>query len=438
MTNDLLTVKNEFLREEYHKIVHKSGLNVYIFPKNLSTTYASITVRFGSLDNTFRFSDEDELLVMPDGIAHFLEHKMFESEDHVDTFDKFAAVGASANAYTSNEVTYYLFTTPTDVEEPLKILLDYVFHPYFTDKNVEKEVGIVGQEIKMYSDSPGSRLYHSMMQLMYQNHGIRTDICGTMETISEITPALLNRCHSAFYRPENMFLIVCGNVEVDRILSVVDAVIPTFPPQTPVVLDYPEEPAAILRKRAEFHMDIARPKLCVGIKDTHLKGTPKEQERRAIAINMLCDLYFGESTPFYERLYSSGLISRDFSAYYESLRDCGHLLCGGATDEPERLLAAIREEFARIVADPTALAADLDRIKRVHYAEFIKDFDDTEEIASALLDAVLEETELFEAGSVILSIELPEIYEIAKELFCEDALVYTVIHPMKGRNTSYA
>ena len=436
--SDLLTVKNDFLREEYHKIVHKSGLNIYIFPKKLSTTYASITVRFGSLDNAFRLADEDEYLVMPDGIAHFLEHKMFESEDHIDTFDKFAAVGASANAYTSNEVTSYLFTTPTDVEEPLKILLNYVFHPYFTDKNVEKEVGIVGQEIKMYSDSPGSRLYHSMMQLMYQNHGIRTDICGTSETIAEITPALLTRCHSAFYRPENMLLIVCGNVTVDRILSVVDAALPSFEPQAPVALEYPDEPPEILRKRAEFHMDIARPKLCVGLKDTHLPKTPKEQERRAIAINMLCDLYFGESTPFYERLYSAGLISRDFSAYYESLRDCGHLLCGGATDEPERLLAAIREEFSRIVADPTVLAADLDRIKRVHYAEFIKDFDDTEEIAAALLDAVLEGTEIFEAGSVILSIELPEIYAIASELLCEDALVYTVIHPMKGKNINNA
>ena len=153
---------------------------------------------------------------------------------------------------------------------------------------------------------------------------------------------------------------------------------------------------------------------------------------------MMCDLYFGESTPFYERLYSAGLISRDFSAYYESLRDCGHLLCGGATDEPDALLSAIREEFARIVADPSALEADFERIKRVHYAEFIKDFDDTEEIAAALLDAVLEGTELFEAGSVILSIKLSEIYAIARDLLSENALAYTVIYPTKGRNTSNA
>ena len=436
--SDLLTVKNEFLHEEYYKVVHKSGLAVYIFPKKLSTTYASISVRFGSLDSTFRFEDEEEALVMPEGIAHFLEHKMFESEDHIDTFDKFAAVGAGANAYTSNEVTSYLFTTPTDVEEPLKILLNYVFHPYFTDKNVEKEVGIVGQEIKMYEDSPENRLYHSTMQLMYQNHGIRTNICGTQETISEITPALLMRCHNAFYHPENMLLIVCGDVDVDKILAVVDSAMPSVEPRRAVLLEYPDEPKEILREKAEFHMDIARPKLCVGIKDISLPQTPKEQERRAIAINMLCDLYFGESTRFYEHLYSAGLISRDFSAYYESLRDCGHLLCGGATDAPEELLAKIREELARIVADPTASEADFERIKRVHYAEFIKDFDDTEEIAGALLDAVLEGTELFEAGSVILSIELSEIYDIARELLREDCLVHTVIYPTKGRSTDNA
>ena len=196
--SEIITVKNDFLAEKYDKVVASSGLTVYVFPKQLTTTYAAISVPFGSLDSTFRFADEEEMLTLPDGIAHFLEHKMFESEDHVDTFDKFAAVGASANAYTSNELTSYLFTTHDDVEPPLRILLDYVFKPYFTTKNVEKEVGIVGQEIKMYEDSSGSRLYHSMMELLYQVHGIRTKIAGSLSSISAITPELLMRCHRAW------------------------------------------------------------------------------------------------------------------------------------------------------------------------------------------------------------------------------------------------
>lgn len=436
--SEILTVKNDFLAEQYDKIHHKSGLTVYVFPKELSTAYASITVPFGSLDNTFRFEDEEELLTLPDGIAHFLEHKMFESEDHIDTFDKFAAVGANANAYTSNELTSYLFSTPTDIEAPLRILLDYVFHPYFTEKNVEKEVGIIGQEIKMYEDSLGSRRYQAMMKLLYRDHGIRTNICGTQESISEITPELLMRCHRAFYRPDRMTLIVCGNVTTERILKIVDEVVPTLPPIGEVVNAYPEEPREVYSRSCELRMDIARPSLCVGSKDVHLDGTPEERERRAIAANMMCDLYFGESSPFYESLYNDGLISRGFSAGYESLRDCGHFLCYGATDEPVRLLARLREEFARIVSDPTASEADFLRIRKVHYAEFVKDFDDTEEIASALLDAVTEGVELFGIGEMIHSITIDEVYQVARELLCEENLAHVTVYPLKGKETANA
>lgn len=436
--SELFTVKNDFLQEQYDKICHESGLTVYVFPKALSTAYASISVPFGSLDNTFSMEGEEGPLTLPDGIAHFLEHKMFESEDHVDTFDKFAAVGASANAYTSNELTCYLFSTPTDIEAPLRILLDYVFHPYFTDKNVEKEVGIVGQEIKMYEDSLGSRQYHALMNLLYRDHGIRTNICGTEASIAEITPALLMRCHRAFYRPERMTLIVCGNVETAKVMEIVDETVPRLAPIGEVTNTYPEEPREIYARSCELRMDIARPSLCVGTKDIVTGGTPEERERRAIAANMMCDLYFGESTAFYESLYNEGLVSRSFSAEYESLRDCGHFLCYGATDEPERLLARLREEFARIVADPTADEADFLRIRKVHYAEFIKDFDDTEEIATALLDAVTEGIELFDIGETIHSITLDEIYAVARELLSEDRLAYVTVYPLKGKEEANA
>ncbi len=427
-----ITVKNAFLSEQYDKIVHRSGLTVYVFPKKLSTTYASLTVRFGSLDNRFRFENEEDFLMLPDGIAHFLEHKMFESEDHIDTFDKFAAVGASANAYTANEATTYLFSTVGNIEEPLKILVDYVFHPYFTEKNVQKEVGIIRQEIKMYADSPMSRLYDSMMELLYVNHGIRTNICGSCESIAEITPELLYCCHRAFYRPDNMVLIVVGDVTSETVMSIVDGVIPPASEVPAVIREYPEEPPALCSPSAEFHMDIARPKLCVGIKDVAIPDTPRERERRAIAVNLLCDLFFGESTPFFDRLYRSGLISRDFSAYYESATGCAHMLLAAATDDPEALLSELKKEFARIRENPQIEPADFFRIHSVHYAEYVKDFDSTEEIASALLDAVIDGTELFETGALIRSVTLPELLALAKEFFREDMLAQVVIRPMKG------
>lgn len=429
---DSMTVKNSFLAEQYDKIIHKSGLTVYVFPKKLSTAYASLTVKFGSLDSKFRFENEDDFLCLPDGIAHFLEHKMFESEDHIDTFDKFAAVGANANAYTTHESTTYLFSTAGDIGAPLKILVDYVFHPYFTDKNVQKEVGIIRQEIKMYADSPMSRLYDSMMELLYVNHGIRTNICGSCESIAEITPELLLRCHRAFYRPDNMILIVVGDVTSEGVLSIVDSVMPQLTKEPAVIREYPEEPPAINSQAAEFRMDISRPKLCVGIKDTAIPATPRERERRAIAMNLLCDLFFGESTPFFDRLYRSGLISRDFSAYYESAYGCAHMLLCAATDDPTALLSELRQEFSAIRENPTIEPADFYRIHSVHYAEYVKDFDSTEEIASALLDTVIDGTELFETGALIRSVTLPEILALAKEFFHEDLMSHVVILPMKG------
>ncbi len=429
---DRTRVEDPFLREAYEVLHHESGLTVYVFPKRLSTTYASLTVHFGSLDSSFRFSDEDEPLTMPDGIAHFLEHKMFESEDHVDTFDKFAALGASANAYTSNEATTYLFSTAEKLDPPLSLLLDYVFHPYFTEKNVEKERGIIGQEIKMYDDAPLSRLYASMMELLYVNHGVRTNICGSVASIAEITPELLLRCHRAFYRPERMTLIVVGNVTVEDVMRTVDKALPKLPEIPPVLLEYPTEPDALYAYAREFTMDISRPKLCIGFKDTAIPEEPEARERRAIAMNLLCDLYFGESTPFYDELYREGLISRDFSAYYESLRGCGHLLLCGSTDEPERLLAVLREKIARIAEGEETAEADFLRIRSVHYAEYVKDFDSTEEIAAALLDAILDGTELFKTGAAIHSIAHDEIGALAREFFSQKPFAHTVISPMKG------
>ena len=285
----------------------------------------------------------------------------------------------------------------------------------------------------MYEDSPSSRLYESMMASLYVNHGIRTNICGSVASIAEITPELLLRCHRAFYRPENMVLIVVGDITTEAVLALLEDNLPSFEPAPTVHRVYPEEPDVLFGKKAEFHMDISRPKVCLGIKDTVLPKTAKLRERRALAANLLCDLYFGESTPFYERLYREGVISRDFSAYYESITGCAHLLFSGATDDPERLITELRNELRRIAADPVAEEADFIRIRNVHYAEFVKDFDSTEDIACALLDAVLDGTELFDTGEELCSLTLSEIRTLAKELLGdEEKMATSVILPMKG------
>ena len=219
MNHSVEWVKNDHLGEQYAKVVHPSGLTVLVCPKKMSTSYALFATKYGSLERTFRKGDEP-FVTVPDGIAHFLEHKLFEEEDGSDVFSKFAALGANANAYTSNELTAYLFSTTKNVIESLRVLLDFVTHPYFTKENVQKEQGIIGQEIGMYDDNPGSRIYYALLEGLYKKHNVRINIAGTVETIAEITPELLYQCYNTFYHPSNMVLSICGNVTVEEVMAV--------------------------------------------------------------------------------------------------------------------------------------------------------------------------------------------------------------------------
>ncbi len=433
MKNEITHVKDDFLREEYDLIHHESGLTIYVFKKMLGTAYVSLSTAFGSLDNCFSLPNEGTSVTLPDGVAHFLEHKMFESEDHVDTFDKFAAVGASANAFTSNEVTSYLFSTSGDILKPLSILLDYVFHPYFTEENVKKEQGIIAQEIGMYDDSPFNRLYYAMMESLYEHHGIRRNICGSVESIGTITPGLLHTCFRAFYHPRNMTLIVCGKISVEEVLSLADKYVPLCAWDLPKRI-YPEEPKRIYRKKFTFTMDVARPIVCLGIKDTDDKADPTERVTRALCMNLLADLLFGSGTDFYDTLYRKGLIGSDFSVSYESTRGCGHLLFSAATDDPKALLAALKEEISLYRRGEKKITpADFERIRRVHFAEFVKDFDSTEEIAVSLLDAVTDGVSLFETGKLLQRITREDVEAVIQAFLNEENMAEVVIIPEKGK-----
>ena len=179
--NNVTTKRNEFLKEEYYTYRHKSGLSVYVFPKKLSTTYALFATRYGSIDSKFKLAGDKDFTTVPDGIAHYLEHKLFENPNGEDTFSRFAKFGASANAYTGNTMTAYLFSCTSNFGESLEVLLDFVKTPYFTPETVEKEQGIIAQEIKMYDDHPFRRLYHMMLEAMYEKHNVLINVAGTVE-----------------------------------------------------------------------------------------------------------------------------------------------------------------------------------------------------------------------------------------------------------------
>ena len=213
-------IKSDILNEKYYKINHPSGLTVYVLPKeNYSSAYAVFGTKYGSIDTRFKRSDSDKWTEVPEGIAHFLEHKLFESED-LDAFERYAKTGASANAYTSFDKTCYLFQCSSNFKENLKILLDFVQNPYFTPQTVQKEQGIIGQEITMYYDVPGWMSTFNLLRCLYKNHPVRIDIAGTVDSIAQITDKLLYDCYNTFYNLHNMALVVVGNVTKDDVLSV--------------------------------------------------------------------------------------------------------------------------------------------------------------------------------------------------------------------------
>ena len=214
------TIENKIINEKYKKYYHASGLDVYIFPKKMSTVYALLGVKYGSLYSNFKIGED--LINVPDGVAHFLEHKLFTNEDGSDSFERFSIYGADANAYTSFNRTAYLFSCTDNFVPSLKELLYFVTHPYFTEESVASEMGIIAEEIKMYDDSPSDRCYYGMLEGMYRDNGIKKNICGTVESISKITPDILYTCYKNFYRPSNMILIVCGDVDEKEIINIVN------------------------------------------------------------------------------------------------------------------------------------------------------------------------------------------------------------------------
>src|SRR6476659_11457808 len=207
------------LQEELYYEKLPNGLNVYILPKKgFNKTFATFTTKYGSVDNHFVPLRKEEFTKVPDGIAHFLEHKLFEKEDG-DVFQQFSRQGASANAFTSFTRTAYLFSSTSNVEQNLETLMNFVQEPYFSEKTVEKEKGIIGQEITMYDDNHDWRLYYGVIQNLYENHPVRIDIAGTIESISHINKDLLYECYNTFYHPSNMLLFVVGPVDATKVME---------------------------------------------------------------------------------------------------------------------------------------------------------------------------------------------------------------------------
>ena len=289
----------EILTGQMQAIRHSSGLMLLLYPmKGFSTVYAAFTTDLGSVDTGFKTQYDEDMVDVPEGVAHFLEHKMFENEDG-DAFEKYAKTGASANAFTSFDKTSYLFSCTDQFEESLSILLDFVRRPYFTKESVQKEQGIIGQEIRMYDDSGDWRVMFNLLEAMYQVHPVRIDIAGTVESIAQIDSELLYRCHRTFYNLENMVLCVAGNFEPEQVLRVADRVLK--PDEKPIEITRKswEEPREVAKQLVEQKLPVAAPLFEYGFKA--VSGSRKENLKNQVLDEILTDIICGESNPLSRR-----------------------------------------------------------------------------------------------------------------------------------------
>ena len=433
MKTEITVRENPVLGERYWQIRHKSGLNICVFPKKRSTTYALFATKYGAADNCFRLNETDEFTSVPDGIAHFLEHKMFENEDGSDAFEQFAALGANANAYTSALTTAYLFSCTENWEKSLAVLLDMVTHPHFTEESVEKEKGIISEEIRMGEDSPSRALYYGMIRSLYQENHLRINVAGTVKSISGIDPALLYRCHEVFYNLRNMGLFLCGDITVEQVLAVADAHLETAPPLSIQCRENPE-PDAVASPRYRQKMQVAKPLFAIGVKDTNIPADPGERMRRQAVLDILNEILFSKSSPWRNTLYEEGLIGASLSYGYGICDRYAYNSFSGESKDPEEVYRRYVEylcEMRENGIDPDAF----ERCRRVIYADCISTYDDTTEIAHALLDAVFDEEELFDEPACIASVTLADVEKALREQFDETKTVMAVIEPLDEEET---
>ncbi len=429
--NEIKTVKSSLLGEEYQHIKHKSGLDIYVYPKNFSTTYAVFGTHYGSIDNCFKLEGDDEYTTVPGGIAHFLEHKMFTNEDGSDSFERFAELGADANAYTSYDKTIFLFSCTSNFRECLSELLSFVTHPYFTKESVAKEQGIIGEEIGMYDDMPNNRSYYGMLEGLYCEHDIKNNICGTVQSISRITPELLYRCHEVFYNLSNMALVVCGNTTADEVISVADEQL-SYKAPVKIIKKRTDEPSFVASSRKERKMQLAKPIFDIGIKDTCVPAEPIMRERREIAMSIVLDLIFSQTGELFSELYESGMISSSLHCSYTVSEGFGFCAVTGEADDPDKVYERIKEYIIEKRKEGFS-EEDFERCRKVFYASFVRGLDSAEDIAEDLIEHIFDGYDYFGYADIINEISLREVMEVFRSSFSEDCFTLSAVFPFDDK-----
>jgi predicted Zn-dependent peptidase len=405
----------------------ESGLTVAVVPRRgQRRTYATFATAYGSIDSHFRLPTTGEPVDVPDGIAHFLEHKMFEKPGR-DILQEFGRFGASANAYTEYLTTTYLFSTTSHPLDCLTLLLDYVQDPYFTPETVEKEKGIIEQEIRMYLDMPGDRIYADLMEALYVHHPVRLNIAGTVDTIRQITADMLYKCYQTFYHPSNMWVVVVGDLDPEAVLDHVAAnqARKGYRRQPPIPRFLPDEPAHVERARTERKMSVALPVLAVGYKDPVEHLTGETLIRRELATDLMWDMVLGKSSPLFFALYRAGLINDRFGARYSAAPSFAHSVLSGETPNPDQLLEALDEGFRQVRFE----AVDLDRQKRKELGDYVATFDNPGQVAYLYNSLRVRGVDLFSYREALEQVTLADVEARWHDHVRDDRRAVSVIWP---------
>lgn len=421
------TLTYDRLQETLYSDQMSNGLQVYVLPKpGFHKTYATFSTKYGSIDNHFKPPGKEELKV-PDGIAHFLEHKMFE-EPKGDVFATFAAQGASANAFTSFDRTSYLFSATDHIHANIETLLNFVQNPYFTDENVNKEKGIIEQEIKMYGDNADFRAYFGLIEALYQKHPVHIDIAGTVESIYQINKELLYDCYNTFYHPSNMCLFVVGNVDPGEIMLLVrdNQAKKDYERQGPIERLFEPEPLEVRESKKTKKLEVAMPKCLFGFKDSRVPSGGNALLQQELESKVMMDVLFSSSSTIFEKLYDENLITDQFGSEYNTGPGYAFSVLGGETRDPDQMLGRIREELERVKKEGIA-EADFERSRRKKMGGYLRMLNSPEAIANEFTRYRFKDMDFFEVLSQYEQLTLEQVQQRFDEHFDWDRSAVSLI-----------
>ena len=418
-------VENSKVKEKVYIEKLENGLTVMIIPKKeIQKKYIIWGTNYGSNDSIFVVPGETKETEVPKGVAHFLEHKMFEQENGKNSLDVLTALGVNANAYTTNNHTAYLYECTDNFYEALDEFMDYVQHPYFTDENVEKEKGIIGQEIMMYDDYPDWKVYLNALECMYHKNPVKLDITGTIETISHIDKDILYKCYNTFYNPSNMAMVISGDFEPENLLLEIKKRLIDKKANGEIKRIFEEEPREIVKEKAIQNMEVSKPLFSIGIKD--VSAEQKEKVKKHISIEILLNIIIGASSELYKKLYDMGNCYSVPSIEYDFDKTYAHIIITGQSNNPEELYEMFKEQTKKII-DVGINEQEFERTKKMIYGEYIKEYNDITDISRMFLSDYFKGINSFDYLEEISTINLEYLNQVLKDVFNEKNMILSVV-----------